>query len=73
MIRARVDAAHSEETSIQATCDFGGQDAIHGHLVDTFEEREHLWIQRLFRLQRRNCLNDHVAVSFNDPFVVDGL
>jgi len=54
MIRARVDAAHSVETSSQATRDFGGQDAILGRRVETFEELEHLWIQRLFRLQRRN-------------------
>jgi len=54
MIRARVDAAHSVETSIQAVCDFGGQDAILGRRVETFEECEILWIQRIFRLQSRN-------------------
>ena len=73
VIRARVDAAHTVETSRQATRDLGGQDVIDGHVVETLEEREHQWIQRHNRVQSSNCLNDHVAVALNEPVVVDGL
>lgn len=73
VIRARVDAAHTVETSRQATRDLGGQDVIYGHIVEPFEEREQLWIQRYNRVQSSNCLNDHVAVAYNEPIVVDGL
>jgi hypothetical protein len=73
MICARVDAAHSVGTSRQATLDLSRQDAILGRRVETFEEHELLWIQRRNRLQRRNCLNAHVAVALNDPVVVNGL
>jgi hypothetical protein len=73
MIYARVDAAHSVGTSGQATRDLGGQDAILGCLVKTFEEHELLRIQRLNRIQSTHRLNDHVAVAYDDPVVVDSL
>ena len=55
VVRARVDAAHSVETSRQSRRDLGGQSVIRGgYVVETLEEREHLRVQRLSRLQRRN-------------------
>ena len=54
VVRARVDGAHSVETSRQSRRDLGGQNVILGFLVETLEEREHLRVQRLGRLQRRN-------------------
>jgi hypothetical protein len=73
VIRARVDAAHSVETSKQARFYLSGQDAILGRCVESFEKRELLRVQRFSRVQRRNRLNDHVAVAYNEPFVVNGL
>jgi hypothetical protein len=73
VVRARVDAAHSERTGRQAGRYVGGQDAILGRFVETFEEREDVRVLRLGRLQRRKFLNDHVARPYNDPVVVDGL
>ena len=73
VVRTRVDAAHSVYTSRQARGDIGGQEAILGWCVESFKKHEHLRVQRLIRLQRRKCLNDHVAVTFNQPVIVDGL
>jgi hypothetical protein len=73
VIRARVDAAHLIETSRQAGFYLSGQDAILGRFVETFEKRKLLRVQRFSRLQRGNRLNDHVAVAYNEPFVVNGL
>ena len=73
VVRARVDAAHSVGTSRQAGRDLGGQDAIFSLVVETLEEREFLRVQRLSRFQRRERLNDYVAVAFNNPISVDRL
>ena len=74
VVRARVDAAHSVETCRQSRRDLSGQVTILvGFVVETFEERERLRVQWFSRLQRRDCLNDHVAVAYNDPVIVDGL
>jgi len=73
VIRARVDATHSVGTSRQAGRNLGGQDAIFSLVVETLEEREFLRVQRLSRFQRRERLNDYVAVAFNNPISVDSL
>ena len=73
VVRTRVHAAHSVGTSRQAKRDLGGQDAIFVRCVETFKEHEHLRVQRPSRIQSRNCLNDHVAMTFNQPVFGDGL
>ena len=73
VVHTRVDAAHSVGTSRQAKRDVGGQNAIRGRCVESFKEHELVRVQRLRRIQGRNCLNDQVAVAFNQPVFVDGL
>ena len=73
VVRTRVDAAHSVGTSRQASGHIGGQEATYGRCVESFKEHEYLRVQRLSRIQSRNCLNDQVAMTFNQPVFGDGL